>query len=65
MLASIAKLRSNRIELLNALGDIVHRQREIEDTDRREARRLKIINKEIDKWVLEMEKTKDESINSK
>jgi len=58
-MTSISKIKKDKVEFLKVLRDIVQRQRAAEDTDRREARRLKIYCKEIDKWIEELKQQKE------
>jgi len=59
---SIVKIKSDRVLFLKALREVVNMQREeVEGTDRKEVRRLKIYCREIDKWIDELEKKKKET----
>lgn len=57
---SIVKIRSDRVLLLKALREVVYMQQEVEDISRKDARRLKVYCKEINKWIDELEEKKKE-----
>ena len=46
--------------LLKALREVVYMQQEVEDISRKDARRLKVYCKEINKWIDELEEKKKE-----